>query len=69
MDDNAMFLRATARYTDPEGSGKSATSDASANAVEIDDTNRAPTFPDQDMETEGDQTDLEREIAENTAAG
>ena len=38
-------------------------------AVEIDDTNRAPTFPDQDMETDGDQTDQEREIAENTAAG
>ena len=34
-------------------------------AVEIDDTNRAPTFPDQDEDTEGDQTDQEREIAED----
>ena len=38
-------------------------------AVEIDDTNRAPEFPDQDDKMDGDQTDQEREIAENTAAG
>ena len=68
MADDTEFLQATARYTDPEGSGKSKTSDASANAVEIDDTNRAAKFPDQDEDTEGDQTDQEREIAENTAA-
>ena len=34
--------------------------------VEIDDTNKAPEFPDQDMETDGDQTDQERMVAENT---
>ena len=36
--------------------------------VEEDDTNKAPTFPDQDMEADGDQTDQERTVAENTAA-
>ena len=41
----------------------------SANAVEIDDTNKAPEFPDQDMETDGDQTDQERMVAENTGSG
>ena len=38
-------------------------------AVEIDDTNRAPEFLDQDLKMDGDQTDQEREIAENTGAG
>ena len=62
------FLRATARYTDPEDSGKTAMSNPGETgfmAVEIDDTNRAPEFPDQDLETDGDQTDQEREIEEN----
>ena len=58
MADNTMFLRATATYTDPEGSGKSAMSndpevEVGFSAVEIDDTNRAPKFPDQDEDTEG----------------
>ena len=30
--------------------------------------NKAPVFPDQDMETEGEQTDQERTVPENTAA-
>ena len=38
-------------------------------AVEIDDTNRAPKFADLDDKMDGDQTDQEREIAENTATG
>ena len=72
--DNTMFLRATATYTDPEGSGKSAMSnnpevEEGFAAVEIDDTNRAPKFADQDDKMDGDQTDQEREIPENTAAG
>ena len=33
-------------------------------AVEIDDTNRAPTFPDQDDDMDGDQTDQERDSGE-----
>ena len=61
------YLRATATsYTDPQGSGQPAVSAVSANAVEMDDTNKAPEFPDQDMEAEGDQTDQERMVAENT---
>ena len=71
MADYARFLRATARYTDPAGSD-TATSDpleGGFSAVEMDDRNRAPEFPDQDLEMDGDQTDQEREIAENTVAG
>ena len=77
MDDNERYLRATATYTDPEGSTDSEGSAKSAmsnpveegfEAVEIDDTNRAPEFPDQDLKMDGDQTDQEREIAENTLA-
>ena len=39
---------------------------ASDEPVEADDTNKAPAFPDQDMEADGDQTDQERTVAENT---
>ena len=69
-DDAGMYLRATATsYTDPQGSDQPEVPVVSANAVETDDTNKAPEFPDQDMETDGDQTDQERMVAENTAAG
>ena len=69
-DDENMFLRATATsYTDPQGSGQPEVTVVSANAVEKDDTNKAPEFPDQDMETEGEQTDQERTVEENTDAG
>ena len=72
MADHMEFLRATATsYTDPEGSGKTVMSDPEEMgfmAVEIDDTNRAPEFDDQDDETDGDQTDQERDVEENTAA-
>ena len=63
-DDEGNHLGATAMsYTDPQGSGQPAVSVVSANMVEIDDTNKAPEFPDQDMETDGDQTDQERMVA------
>ena len=69
-DDAADYLRATATsYTDPQGSGQTAVLVVSTNAVEKDDTNKAPEFLDQDMETDGDQTDQERMVAENTVAG
>ena len=69
-DDAGNYLRATAMsYTDPQGSGQPAVSVVSANMVEMDDTNKAPEFPDRDMEAEGDQTDQERMLEENTAAG
>ena len=69
--DNTMFLRATATYTDPEGSdtAMSDPEEEGFDEVEIDDTNRAPKFPDLDDKMDGDQTDQEREIAENTVAG
>ena len=69
--DDGAYLRATARYTDPEDSDTAMSNPTETGfmAVEIDDTNRAPEFPDQDMETDGDQTDQEREIEENADAG
>ena len=68
-DDAGDYLRATATsYTDPQGSGQPEVTAVSGNAVEMDDTNKAPEFPDQDMETEGEQTDQERMVPENTAA-
>ena len=69
-DDIGKCLRATASYTDPQGSdtAMSVLTD-SDQPVEADDTNKGPEFPDQDMETDGDQTDQERTVAENTAAG
>ena len=68
-DDIGKCLRATASYTDPQGSdtAMSVLTD-SDQPVEADDTNKAPAFPDQDMETDGDQTDQERTVEENTAA-
>ena len=59
----------TASYTDPQGSDTAMSElTVSDQPVEEDDTNKAPAFPDQDMETDGDQTDQERTVAENTAA-
>ena len=64
----AMFLRATAMYTDGEGEDKTANG-TSANLVEVDTRNRAPVFDDQDDDTDGVQNDeTTREVAENTAA-
>ena len=63
------YLRATATsYTDPQGSDQPEVSVVSANMVEMDDRNKAPEFPDQDMKAEGDQTDQERMVPENTEA-
>ena len=65
-DDVEKYLRATASYTDPQGSGKSAAG-VSGNAVQADslqsrvETNAAPEFP--STETGA------RSVAENTAAG
>ena len=55
--DDGMYLQATASYTDGEGSGKSATSDASEQVVII----TSPMFDD------GLATEIS--VAENTAAG
>ena len=40
-----------------------------ANLVLADTRNKAPVFPDQDDEMEGEQTDQERSVDENTASG
>ena len=65
---NAMFLRATASYTDGHGPGKTAMEE-SANAVAVDTRNRAPLFADQDTETDGVQNEApERKVEENTEA-
>ena len=69
-DGTNYYLRATARYTDPEGSGKTAMSnpnESGFSVVEIDNTNRAPKFPDLDLKMDGDQTDQERDVEENVA--
>ena len=61
------YLRATASYTDPQSSGKSAqaVSENAVRAVPVD--NGPPVFPDQDPDTTGDQKAQTREVAENTA--
>ena len=62
-------LAATASYTDAEGAEKMADF-AYTNDVAADTRNKAPKFADQDDGTEGDQnTEAERTIAENSAAG
>ena len=68
--DTGSYLRATASYTDGEGSGKSAMA-RSDNAVQrVRGSNEAPEFPDQDPDMENDQSDTaEREVPENTPAG
>ena len=67
-DDDSRTLTATASYTDPQGSGKTASGD-SANAVAADTRNKAPVFADQDTETDGTQNDAaERTVEENTVA-
>ena len=68
--DTGSYLRATASYTDGEGSGKSAMA-RSDNAVQrVRGSNNPPVFPDQDPDTENDQSDTAmREVPENTPAG
>ena len=67
-DDETMFLRATAMYTDGQGEDKTANG-TSANEVAVDTRNKAPVFDDQDDDTDGVQNDeTTREVAENTKA-
>ena len=68
--DIGSYLRATASYTDPEGSGKSAMARSDNKAQGVRGLNEAPVFPDQDPDTDEDQSDTAmREVAENTPAG
>ena len=66
---NVVRLRATASYTDGEGSDKSAAPSSDALAVEVDTRNQPPAFEDQDTETDGVQNEsTERKVEENTKA-
>ena len=68
-DDDGKFLTAVATYTDGSGDdeGVAAGPEADDNKAVLADTrNKAPVFPDQDMEMEGRQTDQNRSVAENT---
>ena len=68
--DHRSYLRATASYTDAEGSGKSAMVVSEYAVEKRRGANMAPAFPDQDPST-GDvqNTETTREVAENTKAG
>ena len=67
-ENNGMFLRATASYTDGHGPMKS-TMGTSAYPAEADTRNKAPVFEDQDLETDGNQNTMaERSVEENSVA-
>ena len=68
-DDIGDTLTAVATYKDGAETNTDIQSAAAAAAVIADRTPKAPVFPDQDMETEGDQLDQEKAVDENTAAG
>ena len=71
-DDVQNTLSAVATYTDGkanEGDAKDVALQPTAQTVLADTRNKAPVFPDQDMEMEGDQTDQERSIAERNTDG
>ena len=68
--DIGSYLRVTATYADPEGSGKSAMARSDYKVQGVRGDNNAPVFPDQDPDDPGDQSDTAtRSVAENTAAG
>ena len=69
-DDFGAHLRATASYTDREGSGKSAMVVSEYAVQKRRGANDAPAFPDQDPDMPDDQnTETTRTVAENTKAG
>ena len=70
-DDIGDTLTARATYTDGspnEGDAKDDATGEAANMVLADTRNKAPVFPDQDMEMDGLQMAQERSVEENTAA-
>ena len=67
--DIGTVLRAVAMYDDDEGDDRTAQQDSAHAAREAPTSNIPPTFPDQDTDTTGPQTEQEREIAENTPPG
>ena len=67
--DIGSFLRATASYTDAEGSDKSAMMMSEHAVQAVLGANEAPDFPDQDPNTPEDEDTATRMVPENTAAG
>ena len=68
--DIGSHLRATASYTDAEGSDKSAMMMSEHAVQAVPGANKPPVFPDQDPDDDGDQSDTAtRMVPENTAAG
>ena len=67
--DRNQYLRATAMYTDDEGSGKSAMAMSDYSARGVPASNSAPDFTGQDEEDGTDGIQVTRSVAENTAAG
>ena len=66
--DDGKILTAVAMYTDGQGAMKTAVGQAGS-AVDKDTRNREPVFVDQDIETDGDQSEsAERMVGENTKA-
>ena len=59
-------LRARASYTDGKGADNAV--GQSTSSVAADTRNEAPVFPDQDPDTDGDQLDQERSVAEDATA-
>ena len=70
-DDVGDTLTAVAQYTDGspnDGDAKDVVGEPAAQLVLADTRNKAPVFPDQEDETDGEQTDQELTVPENTAA-
>ena len=67
--DIGKTLTAVATYTDGFGDDEDVADGEAANTVLADTRNKAPEFPDQDLEMEGRQTDQERTVKENTESG
>ena len=62
-------LRARAMYDDDEDENKTAQEDSANRVRRAPGTNTDPVFPDQNLNTDGVQTEQTREVAENTPAG
>ena len=67
--DRNHYLRATAMYTDGEGSGKSAMTMSDYSVRGIPASNSAPDFTGQDEDDQTTGIQVTRSVAENTAAG
>ena len=62
------YLWAIASYTDGDGQDKTAMVVSGYQVRAADTRNELPKFPDQDADTDGDQTDQTRTVAENTTS-